>query len=100
MFVFLMIRRPPRSTLFPYTTLFRSLAHSYKFPIQKVTPTGAPKTGDEELANLLKLEYKKDKKKMEGQKLIKLLRKFKKLKKLKSAFIDGLIEGEIGRAHV
>src|SRR5690348_17587348 len=24
LFVFLMIRRPPRSTLFPYTTLFRS----------------------------------------------------------------------------
>src|SRR5437868_13303266 len=24
MFVFFMIRRPPRSTLFPYTTLFRS----------------------------------------------------------------------------
>src|SRR3712207_7980913 len=27
MFFFLMIRRPPRSTLFPYTTLFRSLGH-------------------------------------------------------------------------
>src|SRR3712207_8137462 len=26
MFVFLMIRRPPRSPLFPYTTLFRSEA--------------------------------------------------------------------------
>src|SRR5436309_14647168 len=26
-FFFLMIRRPPRSTLFPYTTLFRSFAH-------------------------------------------------------------------------
>src|SRR2546428_1778159 len=26
-FFFLMIRRPPRSTLFPYTTLFRSLAY-------------------------------------------------------------------------
>src|SRR3712207_8869120 len=25
---FLMIRRPPRSTLFPYTTLFRSLAQA------------------------------------------------------------------------
>src|SRR3712207_8005697 len=25
MFFFLMIRRPPRSTLFPYTTLFRSV---------------------------------------------------------------------------
>src|SRR2546423_4097828 len=27
-FFFLMIRRPPRSTLFPYTTLFRSHAHA------------------------------------------------------------------------
>src|SRR5436853_4938650 len=27
-FFFLMIRRPPRSTLFPYTTLFRSLMPS------------------------------------------------------------------------
>src|SRR5258707_8177515 len=27
-FFFLMIRRPPRSTLFPYTTLFRSVAHA------------------------------------------------------------------------
>src|SRR6266511_6119049 len=26
-FFFLMIQRPPRSTLFPYTTLFRSHAH-------------------------------------------------------------------------
>src|SRR5256885_4928216 len=29
-FFFLMIRRPPRSTLFPYTTLFRSVTHQYK----------------------------------------------------------------------
>src|SRR6201986_5575871 len=28
LFFFLMIRRPPRSTLFPYTTLFRSSASS------------------------------------------------------------------------
>src|SRR5260370_36376081 len=27
-FFFLMIRRPPRSTLFPYTTLFRSLGQA------------------------------------------------------------------------
>src|SRR3712207_8153920 len=27
-FFFLMIRRPPRSTLFPYTTLFRSEEHA------------------------------------------------------------------------
>src|SRR5258705_10524640 len=28
LFFFLMIRRPPRSTLFPYTTLFRSLGEA------------------------------------------------------------------------
>src|SRR5438105_15728067 len=27
LFFFLLIRRPPRSTLFPYTTLFRSRGH-------------------------------------------------------------------------
>src|SRR5437899_4700746 len=32
-FFFLMIRRPPRSTLFPYTTLFRSGPLSCKRPI-------------------------------------------------------------------
>src|SRR6202008_5166297 len=30
-FFFLMIRRPPRSTLFPYTTLFRSVRDRYSF---------------------------------------------------------------------
>src|SRR5260363_463052 len=28
-FFFLMIRRPPRSTLFPYTTLFRSMPRAW-----------------------------------------------------------------------
>src|SRR6266568_7965895 len=31
-FFFLMIRRPPRSTLFPYTTLFRSSRNSWPEP--------------------------------------------------------------------
>src|SRR5207237_8291983 len=31
-FFFLMIRRPPRSTLFPYTTLFRSCYHAVLEP--------------------------------------------------------------------
>src|SRR5688572_32529650 len=31
-FFFLMIRRPPRSTLFPYTTLFRSRSNSSSAP--------------------------------------------------------------------
>src|SRR5260370_38736846 len=39
-----MIRRPPRSTLFPYTTLFRSLSISPIVP--RIVPTiGAPPPG-------------------------------------------------------
>src|SRR3712207_7356332 len=37
-FFFLMIRRPPRSTLFPYTTLFRSRSR----PTRDVNPTSLP----------------------------------------------------------
>src|SRR5258708_30912980 len=33
-----MIRRPPRSTLFPYTTLFRSLFQSYFYMYIHVLP--------------------------------------------------------------
>src|SRR5215813_14822337 len=33
-FFFLMIRRPPRSTLFPYTTLFRSHARPRRAPAE------------------------------------------------------------------
>src|SRR5256885_9270543 len=41
-FFFLMIRRPPRSTLFPYTTLFRSplcTAHPNGFQPKLVRPS-------------------------------------------------------------
>src|SRR3989454_3202092 len=36
-FFFLMIRRPPRSTLFPYTTLFRSVSVAKKYQNQGVS---------------------------------------------------------------
>src|SRR6266536_4783201 len=35
-FFFLMIRRPPRSTLFPYTTLFRSYAGRFPHAAEHV----------------------------------------------------------------
>src|SRR3712207_7889997 len=38
-FFFLMIRRPPRSTLFPYTTLFRSRRHSPSPPPAQLWPS-------------------------------------------------------------
>src|SRR5258708_13264234 len=34
LFFFLMIRRPPRSTLFPYTTLFRSIFSGDAVPLR------------------------------------------------------------------
>src|SRR3712207_7084206 len=34
-FFFLMIRRPPRSTLFPYTTLFRSLVGQLQEAVER-----------------------------------------------------------------
>src|SRR2546422_8663139 len=41
-FFFLMIRRPPRSTLFPYTTLFRSLLWSALVEGQSKEASHAP----------------------------------------------------------
>src|SRR3712207_7721725 len=52
-----MIRRPPRSTLFPYTTLFRSAATrsdeetaSPRRPPARIAPTFAPTVSQSEVA--------------------------------------------------
>src|SRR5438105_11803287 len=42
LFFFLMIRRPPRSTLFPYTTLFRSLADELRKRFDQVINVYGP----------------------------------------------------------
>src|SRR2546429_2750121 len=54
-----MIRRPPRSTLFPYTTLFRSLAgaaHHYETAAQRpdttTTSTSTNKRSEEHTSEL------------------------------------------------
>src|SRR5260370_42260459 len=77
-FFFLMIRRPPRSTLFPYTTLFRSLRpgrhrHDHAEPArgpQRAQPGHAPGRSEEHTSELqshlnlvcrLLLEKKKNK---------------------------------------
>src|SRR3712207_7455838 len=58
MFFFLMIRRPPRSTLFPYTTLFRSVQLvvvedavlvGLRLQIQALDPHDAIAVGEREL---------------------------------------------------
>src|SRR5258708_22248483 len=42
LFFFLMIRRPPRSTLFPYTTLFRSPATGLRGPLHRLPAARGP----------------------------------------------------------
>src|SRR2546430_5580428 len=59
-FFFLMIRRPPRSTLFPYTTLFRSLAipaagrsgRDRDDEVLPPSPSGASAAGDRKSTRL------------------------------------------------
>src|SRR5215468_10492052 len=46
LFFFLMIRRPPRSTLFPYTTLFRSADTSAWFVLE-VVPRNEPSASEQ-----------------------------------------------------
>src|SRR3712207_8641949 len=43
---FLMIRRPPRSTLFPYTTLFRSVDHEEAQVLEHVGRLRAARAGE------------------------------------------------------
>src|SRR3712207_8986883 len=49
-FFFLMIRRPPRSTLFPYTTLFRSTVKSQADQLEKKFASAKEQAVKEETA--------------------------------------------------
>src|SRR5215204_6724220 len=53
LFFFLMIRRPPRSTLFPYTTLFRSLCERIRLDEQPPrVPEGLTERSEEHTSEL------------------------------------------------
>src|SRR6478736_7492176 len=51
-FFFLMIRRPPRSTLFPYTTLFRSCSTSPRCPAPRRDASWSGSTTDRKSTRL------------------------------------------------
>src|SRR6266705_3742363 len=56
-FFFLMIRRPPRSTLFPYTTLFRSHFCARNCARDAVRPAEIRETRSEEHTSELQSPY-------------------------------------------
>src|SRR5690349_23722731 len=92
-FFFLMIRRPPRSTLFPYTTLFRSSDRAQKeidrmpmdaHDIEQMIKAAIPDRSEEHTSELqsrrdlvcrLLLEKKKKKKKQKKNKKTKKKKK-------------------------
>src|SRR3712207_7600497 len=54
-----MIRRPPRSTLFPYTTLFRSGSHARRVEALRI-----------DAVNLIIIKFAQDPKEMAGDSLL------------------------------
>lgn len=64
---------------------------SYGFKVIKQSPAGTPSTDADTISKLLLHEYKRDKKKIEGQEFLRTYLKYAKLKKLKSAFLDGML---------
>src|SRR2546422_8633449 len=61
-FFFLMIRRPPRSTLFPYTTLFRSVLVTLNIAVLVPMPSAMVTTAVMAKTGLLRSERKADRK--------------------------------------
>src|SRR5947209_20064774 len=61
LFFFLMIRRPPRSTLFPYTTLFRSknskIGKITRYGEEGERVAGRPKGSEEHTSELQSRQY-------------------------------------------
>lgn len=68
------------------------VAESFGFPVGATTGTGTPKTDSKTLEELAKKNYKRDKRKAEGIKMVKLILRYKKLEKLRSTYMEGLAE--------
>src|SRR5215203_6814153 len=88
-FFFLMIRRPPRSTLFPYTTLFRSRRPRCSRPCSRWCPPTSTRS-EEHTSELQSRQYlvcrlllEKKKKKKKQKKTNKINKKNNKNKKKK-----------------
>jgi DNA polymerase I-like protein with 3'-5' exonuclease and polymerase domains len=66
--------------------------NSFGFPVIATTPTGMPKTGGDELEELSKKVYKRDKRKAEGIEMVSLILRYKRLEKLRSTYMEGLAQ--------
>src|SRR6476659_10884835 len=89
-FFFLMIRRPPRSTLFPYTTLFRSCARAGPASRNRpdTRPSAPARRSEEHTSELQSLRHLVCRllleKKKKQQHIILLIKKKKKTKTIQN----------------
>jgi DNA polymerase I-like protein with 3'-5' exonuclease and polymerase domains len=75
------------------------IKHSFNFPVVNWTDGGksgekelkAPKTDAKSLEEILKKDYKKDKRKREAQKVVELLLKYSRLEKLYGTYMVGML---------
>src|SRR5256885_8431099 len=105
-----MIRRPPRSTLFPYTTLFRSLITQDAARIDMQTILGANGQIAVELARELHRNYtqnlrlvsRKPRKVNDTDELVSadLTNSAQTLEAVRGSEVVYFTAGQIGRAHV
>src|SRR5256885_12147795 len=88
-----MIRRPPRSTLFPYTTLFRSILQIVKkFPGMRAIVLWEPDCDDcEDLAGMLAMSlapgWSADLKPLSGESFLRSTTKDRKSTRLNSSHL-------------
>lgn len=77
------------------------IEQSFNLPVVSTTDTGMPQSGADQLEEMLKKTYKRDKRKQQGQEFVRLLLRYKRLQKLKSSFMDGLLANMYpdGKAH-
>jgi len=68
------------------------VANSFKFPVVDTTESGAPSTNAKALESLLEKTYKRDKRKQEGQEMIRLILRYNILAKLKGTYMDGMLK--------
>lgn len=74
------------------------IENTFGFPVTVWTKGGkdgknkAPATNSDALQEILKLKYKRDKHKKQGQEMVKLVLVYKKLEKLRSTYMKGLAD--------
>src|SRR2546425_2555504 len=93
-----MIRRPPRSTLFPYTTLFRSRTHASTWIVRSIA--GVPRSSRADAGSAAGWTIRSEEHTSELQSLAYLVCRLLLEKKKKCIIVNTLLSAHIVLRHV